>query len=183
MAMIDYGAIAFKNGNLISTGMFTPMEETCGFSDKDVPLPQTESSFDGNYFVVLGNDRLVLGFYKTSLHWWHDLFSDEKDPNVRYDVGGEFFGMSDYTGWKRWEKTFTLGCGNWTDVTVKPRNGYYVARFSMDDDKYKVYFGYGVDLPFYKRTRRVNYYRSPEYLFKKIRWKFKLNRFFRRRKK
>ena len=30
MAMLDYGAIGFKNGKLISTGFFTPMKETCG---------------------------------------------------------------------------------------------------------------------------------------------------------
>ena len=27
MAMIDYGAIAWKNGKLISTDMFTPMKD------------------------------------------------------------------------------------------------------------------------------------------------------------
>lgn len=33
MAMIDYGAIAFKNGKLISTGMFTPMKDMVGWED------------------------------------------------------------------------------------------------------------------------------------------------------
>ena len=33
MAMMDYGAIAFKNGKLISTGMFTPMQDMVGWED------------------------------------------------------------------------------------------------------------------------------------------------------
>ena len=170
MAMIDYGAIAFKNGKLISTDMFTPMEETCGFSDKDTPLPHKKSSFAGNHFVVLGNEKLVLGFYKTIFRWWNDRLEEAEDPKVRYDVGGEFFGMSDYTKWSRWEKTFWFD-DTWTEVVVKPRNGYYVARFSINGDRYKVYFGYGVDFPFYQKTRRVNYYRSPEYFAKHAVWR------------
>lgn len=33
MAMIDYGAIAFKNGKLISTGIFTQMKDMVGWED------------------------------------------------------------------------------------------------------------------------------------------------------
>lgn len=43
MAFIDYGAIAFKNRKLISSEMFTPMSETCGFSDEDGLLPGAEA--------------------------------------------------------------------------------------------------------------------------------------------
>lgn len=35
MAMIDYGAIAFKNGKLISTDMFSPMKDMVGWEDTE----------------------------------------------------------------------------------------------------------------------------------------------------
>lgn len=173
MAMIDYGAIAFKNGKLISTEMFTPMRETCGFSDEDKRLPGSDVSFDGNYFVVLGNTDIVFGFYKTAIHWWR---------NTSYEPsGGEFFGASDYVGWRYWYRFFFIK-NEVVELKVRPRNGYYVARFSINGDRYKVYFGYGVDFPFYQKTRRVNYYRSPEYLVIKTKWIIKNNikRFLRK---
>lgn len=37
MAMIDYGAIAFKNGKLISTEMFTPMMNMVGAESIETP--------------------------------------------------------------------------------------------------------------------------------------------------
>ena len=155
MAMIDYGAIAFKNGKLISTDMVTPMMDTCGFSDKDTKLPGCKSSFDGRFFVTVGNKRLLFGFYKTSMHWF-SVDSYEKTE------GCECFGCGPYEKWTRWEKYYFNG-NDLIWVIVKPKNGYYVAKFSLDGDVYKVYFGHGVDFEFYKKTRRVNFYRSPEY--------------------
>lgn len=35
MAAIDYGAIAFKNGKLISIKCFTPMIDTVGWEDTE----------------------------------------------------------------------------------------------------------------------------------------------------
>jgi len=183
MAMMDYGAIAFKNGKLVSTGMFTSMKDTCGFSDGDKPLAgvgENEPPFDGNQFVVLGDERFLVGFYKTYMKWWRP---PEYDEDTRCTVQRNGFGFEDYDGWKRWSQA---ACVRKNDVepdlevvimTVKPRNGYYVARFSYKGDKYKVYFGYGVDYGFYKKTRRVNYYRSPEHFIRslpyKIKWKLK----------
>jgi hypothetical protein len=162
MAMIDYGAIAFKNGKLISTDMFTPMLETCGFSDEDKRLPGSDVCFDGNHFIVLGNRDIVFGFYKTSIHWWRN---SSYEPS-----GGEFFGISDYVGWKYWHNYFYIE-NEVVEIKVKPRNGYYTSRFSINGDRYKVYFGYGVDFHFYQKTRRVNYYRSPEYFAKHAAWR------------
>lgn len=165
MAMIDYGAIAFKNGKLISTGMITPMMDTCGFSDKDAKLPECESNFDGHFFVTVGNKRLLFGFYKTSMYWFSaDRFGKKEDC--------ECFDCGPYAKWTRWEEYYFNG-NDLVWVIVKPKNGYYVAKFSIDGDVYKVYFGYGVDFDFYKKTRRVNFYRSPEYLVGKIRYRIK----------
>ena len=167
MAIIDYGAIAFKNGKLISTEMFTPMEETCGFSDKQNILPGTDHSFDGNHFVTIGNRQFIVGFYKESVSW---CFDHGKTWNEnRYEGGVELVSWSDYHGWTRWEKSFSTFRQE-REITVKPRNGYYVAKVIIETDTYKVFFGCGVDLNFYKRTGRVNYYRSPEYYVQHYSW-------------
>ena len=174
MSMFDYGAVALKNGKLISTDFFTDMKDTCGFTDADNLLPGTKSSFDGNCFITIGNRALLLGFYKSCLQWWFD-WGDNSNP--RYEFDCECFGSSGYTKWSKWEQGFGLGSGDtyqYVHVTVKPKNGYYVAKFTLDNDKYKVYFGYGVDLDWYKKTKRVNYYTSPEYWFiKHIYWPLK----------
>lgn len=164
--MIDYGAIAFKNGKLISTEMSTSMITTCGFSDKNKLLPGRKSPFDGNFSIVIGDKTLVIGFFKTYVAWWYDCFPDEKNPEARYDSDGEYFGFSEYVKWKKWEKDFYIGLKNHANLTVKHKNGYYVAKLKFNGDNYKIYFGYGVDFDFYKKTKRVNYYRSPEYLIK-----------------
>lgn len=131
-----------------------------------------------------------MGFYKTYIRWWYDAFPESENSDERYMTGGESFGFSVYKKWKRWEESFYPdSLFHPTDIVVKPRNGYYVAKFSLDGDKYKVYFGYGVDLSFYKKTRRVNYYRSPEFYIVKLTYnvkrltytvKRKIKRFFTR---
>ena len=59
MAMVDYGAIAWKDGKLISTDMFTPMEDMVGWSDN------SKYKLEGNYFAYIGDKDLVIGFYKS----------------------------------------------------------------------------------------------------------------------
>lgn len=167
MAFIDYGAIAFKNKKLISTDVFTPMKDTCGFSDKD----NREGNFDGNYFVVCGDNDLCVGFYKTLITWKTNYEDTAKSETFDW--------YQEFKKWKYWVKDILYESkelnGGYEEVyiTVKPRNGYCVAKWNYKGDKYKVYFGYGVDLNFYKKTKRVNYYRSPEYYLKELKYKIK----------
>ena len=189
MAVIDYGAIAFENGKLISTGMFTKMKDTVGFSDKENPLPgrENESSIDGNYFVVVGDEDVIVAFYKTTMVWFtRDYYDPENRDKYVFKENREFFGSSNYISWRRWEMRQCLKYGM-VKIIVKPKNGYYVAKITIYGNfpttrdnivtTYKVYFGYGVDYNFYKKTKRVNYYRSPEYFIHKlpseIKWKMR----------
>lgn len=165
MAMIDYGAIAFKNGKLISTDMFTPMLDMVGWedtkddtyhdynTDKDEPL-----KLKGNYFAYIGDSECTIAFYKCGLRIV-ERYEDE------FWSDAEWFGDSYYT-WSKWVKWIK---GH--DMKVTKRNGYYVFKWKYKGDKYKVYFGYGVDYDYYKKCRMVNYYRSPLYFIHKIpRW-------------
>lgn len=171
MAMFNYGAIAIKNGELISTGVFTPMKETCGFSDKRNTLGGVDFPFDGNCFVVIGDKQFLVGFYKESVFWWFDHGNSWDED--RYESGEELLGWCDYHGWTSWNKSFST-FKKTREITVKPRNGYYVAKILIGTDTYKVYFGYGVNLRFYKKTGRINYSRSPEYFMKKLQFKLSL---------
>ena len=160
MAMMDYGAIAFKNGKLISTKMFTPMIDMVGWEDTEKDTyynynteKDEQLKLNGNYFAYIGDAECTVAFYKTVMR------IVERYDNKFYNHT-ELFNNGYYT-WTKWT--------NWAhgnDMKVTKRNGYYVFKWKYKGDKYKVYFGYGVDLASYKRCRIVNYYRSPEYIFR-----------------
>ena len=161
MAMMDYGAIAFKNGKLISTDMFTPMIDMVGWEDteedvyhdynkdKDIPL-----KLKGNYFAYIGDEDCTIAFYKTTMRII-------ERHNGTFFNGGECIGATNYT-WLKWKRFLMEDF-----IKVTRRNGYLVCKWKYKGDKYKVYFGYGVDLDYYKKYRIVNYYRSPEC---RLRW-------------
>lgn len=155
MAMIDYGAIAFKNGKLISTDMFTPMVNMVGWEDTDKDTYHNYQTnrdeslcLKGNYFAYIGDSDCTVAFYKTAIR-------------IVERVGETFFNQIEWFGntyytWSKWESW----AGN-SDIKVTKHNGYLVCKWTYKGDKYKVYFGYGVDLDYYKKRHIVNYYRSP----------------------
>lgn len=171
MAMFDYGAIAFKNGKLVSTEMFTPMIDLVGWEDTEKDTYHDYSTdedkplkLNGNYFVYIGDKDCTLAFYKEQMV----IVERWKDGTFRRKH--EFFNCTNYT-WSKWEDYAGIGDGEFPKVKVTKRNGYLVCKWKYKGDRYKVYFGYGVDLPYYKRCRMVNYYRSPEfYLLKARNW-------------
>ena len=91
MAMIDYGAIAWKNGKLISTDMFTPMKDMVGWDDSDLDI---EPPLKGNYFAYIGDKDFTLAFYKDTMRICHPIRS--------YDNDTIYFGSESFEGWKRW---------------------------------------------------------------------------------
>lgn len=171
--MIDYGAIAFKNGKLISTEMFTPMIDMVGWEDTDKDVYESRSHIVGEpesnymkpinlkdeYFAYVGDKNCTLAFYKTLM----TIVQRYDDGTFSYHY--EHFGCENYT-WSKWEDY--VGCchEDFSKVKITKRNGYYVCKWNYKGDKYKVYFGYGVDLPCYKKWRIVNYYRSPMFVIK-----------------
>ena len=174
MAMIDYGAIAWKNGKLISTDMFTPMKDMVGWDDSDLDI---KNLLVDNYFAYIGDKDLTLAFYKTSMRIYHPTFS--------YDNDTIFFGSERFEGWKKWEMWTT---SNYKDagIIVKPKlfHNYYVCHMKYNGDKYKVAFGYGVDLEYYKKYHIIDYYGTPWFLIKSkyrdfkywlqdIKWRYK----------
>lgn len=163
MASLDYGAIAFKNGKMISTERWTPMIDMVGWkdnendtyhdynADKDKPL-----NLNGRYFVYIGDSDYTIAFYKGTMVMVH------KYNDGDYALDYEHFDGT-YYHWCKWE--------NYDNIKVTKRNGYYVCKWKYKGDKYKVYFGYGVDFDYYKERHIVNYYRSFDNLVYDIRRK------------
>ena len=147
MAMIDYGAIAWKDGKLISTDMFTPMEDMVGWS---------HTTFKDNYFAYIGDKDLTVMFYKDTMRIYcpSSLIKDD----MVYLSGGPFEG---WRSWKRWYMVNSVD--DTAEIIVRPRrfHDYYICTMTYRGHKYKVAFGYGVDLNYYKKTHIIDYYGTP----------------------
>ena len=171
MAMIDYGAIAFKNGKLISTEMFTPMIDMVGWEDTDddvyesrpYSIGEPKSNYTkplklkNNYFAYIGDSDCTLAFYKCQ------LVIAERCADGTFRYCDEWFNCTNYT-WSKWEEYAGV---NLEKVKVTKRNGYFVCKWEYKGDKYKVYFGYGVDVDLYKKRHIVNAYRTPSFRLRK----------------
>lgn len=153
MAMIDYGAIAWKNGKLISTDVFTPMKDMVGWDDSDLDI---EPPLEGNYFAYIGDKDLTLAFYKDVMRIHHSTHL--------YDNDTIYFGSESFEGWKRW-RYWTISNNKYVEIIVKPKrfHDYYVCHMKYNGDKYKVAFGYGVDLGYYEKWRIIDYFGTPWY--------------------
>lgn len=169
MAFIDYGCVVLKNGKLMTAEMFGDMKEMVGWEDTDKDVYEEYSSngsvfipikLKDNFFAYIGDDDCTLGFYKEQIV----IVERHNDGTFSYDH--EFFNCTNYT-WSKWEKYIVHG-GSESRIRVTKRNGYYVCRWDYKGNKYKVYFGYGVDIGLYKKCRMVNYFRTPAYLFKTL---------------
>ena len=125
----------------------------------------------GNYFAYVGDSDCTLAFYK------EQLVIVQRYSDGTFSYNHEYFNCTHYT-WSRWEDyVIDPSIQSFMDIVVTKRNGYLVCRWKYKGDKYKVYFGYGVDFASYKKWHIVNYYRSMQYKLSKIkRWfKYKIN--------
>lgn len=161
MAMMDYGAIAFKNGKLISKEMFTPMIDMVGWEDTEKDVYESDCmkpiALKDNYFAYIGDKDCTIAFYK------EQIVTVSRHSYGVFSYHHEFLNCTNYT-WTKWTSDYLgTNLSNLSRAIVTKRNGYYVCKWRYKGDKYKVYFGYGVDLPYYKKWRIVNYYRSPRF--------------------
>ena len=167
MAMVDYGAIAWKDGKLISTDMFTPMKDMVGWSDEN---EDKKFKLNGNCFAYIGDKDFTVGFYKDTMR----IHSIDKFYNETI-----YFGYEDFIGWYKWERLYLVGKDDdEIELIVRPRkfHDYYICEMDYRGHHYKVAFGYGVDLKYYKKTHIIDYYRTPWFrissLCRDIKYKF-----------
>ena len=150
MAMIDYGAIVWKDGKLISTDMFTPMEDMVGWTDNG------KYKLEGNYFAYIGDKDFTIGFYKNIMRIYC--------PDDEYYNEEIYFSNAPFRGWCYWKKWYFINSiSDEAEIIVRPRrfHDYYICKMKYRGHKYKVAFGYGVDLKYYKKTHIIDYYGTP----------------------
>ena len=157
MAMVDYGAIVWKDGKLISTDMFTPMEDMVGWSDVDESKSVGSNlTLADNYFGYIGDKDFTIGFYKNVMRIYSAV--DENYNEIIY------FGSEPFKKWSYWKKWyFFTSVDDDAEVIVRPRkfHDYYICEMDYRGHHYKVAFGYGVDLKYYKKTHIIDYYGTP----------------------
>ena len=89
MAVIDYGAIVWKDGKLISTDMFTEMEDMVGWSDRDESKSVGSNlTLAGNCFGYIGDKDFTIGFYKDVMRIYST--ADENYNEIVYFGSGPF---------------------------------------------------------------------------------------------
>jgi hypothetical protein len=171
MSMLDYGAIVLKNGKLVNDELATPMIDMVGWEDSEDDYyheyvtnknyaEKTPIRLKDEYFAYIGDSECTVSFYKTV------IAIVERIEDHHFTKHVEYLGNSYYT-WRKWEKV-----AGGAFLTVTQRNGYLVCKWKYKGDKYKVYFGYGVDVDFYKKWHMINYYRSPIFELKHLKWWF-----------
>ena len=126
MAMIDYGAVVFKNGRQINHDMFMDMQEAVGW--ESVP-------YKGNYFAYVGDRELTFCFYKhycgvvvngrqtQSLYGADCSYNDRGHMSYRGEANGIPYHIRNVGGRNVW---------------------LFSARYK--GDTYNVIYGYGIDV-------------------------------------
>lgn len=178
MAMIDYGAIAWKDGKLISKEFFDDMKDMVGWDDKEMKLPtENGRTLANNYFTYVGDEDFTACFYKNMM-----TICYKEDPTSEYEIENVWMNYTNYHGWKYYADFFFVKDGLFDDIVdikVKPKlrfgHNYFIFKMRYKDHKYKVAFGYGVDLAYYKKCHIVDYYGTPWHIAKNklhdIKWK------------
>lgn len=172
MAMLDYGAVVKKNGKIISdpNKMFQNFTNLKYETDDDCNTVIDETviecinygtdkiekrSMAGNYFALIGDEEMMIGFYKT----WFKIAVDKKEVNM-----GEYFCKWQSEDIKRDFVYEYPKLGKLTIKKIDKRPKYcnvYIASFSYKGDNYSVMFGYGVD-PSIKYTFGPKNYYAPQ---------------------
>lgn len=166
MAMLDYGAVVKKNGKIISdpnelfqnfTNLKYETDDDCNIVIDETIIQEIdgdERSMAGNYFALIGDEEMMIGFYKT----WFKIAVDKKEVSI-----GDYF-----CHWQLdLKRDFIYEYPKLGKLTIKridKRARYcnvYIATFSYKGDSYSVMFGYGVD-PSIKYTFGPKNYYAPQ---------------------
>jgi len=132
MALIDYGAVVFKNGVIQNeNNFFMDMQKSVGWSSEQ----------KGNYYAFVGNERLTVAVSRNACHIFTDKkiflrchgmhFFDQCDvlittnPHIKKVIRFVF----DNIGFRIKEITFNV----------------YMLSFSFENNHYNIIYGYGID--------------------------------------
>ena len=158
MAIMDYGALTWKDGVLLSeTEYFDDMQKMVGWSDDG-----KENQLANNWFSYIGDDQLTIAFYKYCMRIYcpEDTWYNET----------VYFGSENYVGWRKWERIFIIG-DHMAKLTIKKskwNNCYYFATLRYKGHKWKVTFGSGVCYDTYTKYHIICAWNMPLHKWFKI---------------
>ena len=91
------------------------------------------------------------------------------NPHFSFDNDKIYFGNERFEGWRAWG-LYTFSNNKDVEIVIKPKrfHNYYVCHMKYNGDKYKVAFGYGVDLEYYKKWHIIDYYGTPWFRVKSL---------------
>lgn len=140
MAMIDYGAVVFKNGVCQNAGeFFMDMEKSVGWSDKSGGAYQ---GTDGNFFAYVGDEHLTLAVYK----YFCRVISDKEIVTEIWGTSHHTF--TDLPEGKHKSLRFSVKETNFCLRQVGCDSRVYWLQFTYRGDHYNVVYGYGIDTNF-----------------------------------
>lgn len=152
MAMIDYGAVLFKDGIKQNDSMFMDMNSSVGWSEEPIK---------GNYFVYAGDQHLTVCAYKT---WARVLL------NTSYELSAygcnlmKFIDNDDYYEDDiRCRKTLHFNVDGVQFKVKAISHRVFWMSFRYKDSNYNIIYGYGID-PNFKIWDEI----KVKYLGKKI---------------
>lgn len=162
MAMVDYGAILFKNGVFQNRDQFfMDMQDSVGWVDRprikyDDCDCKTEigdckgnkiinKRIDGNYFVYAGDNHFTAAFYKTYSVFCLDEIKVKTVWGCQSDDGINHRSLH-----------FKIGEVN---VHIKEINyNVFECRFTYKENQYLIIYGYGIDTDMDVWDRTKNHY-------------------------
>jgi len=151
MAIMDYGALAWKNRKQlgkredlfespINTLNFEPEPFEYGINDFE-PV----SIYNPHYFLVnIGNKNIIFSFYKYSV-----TICNYKEKKIDWAPYESYMDFSPY-GEKYAKTEYEVFGQKFTIKPLKP-NSVFLFESVIDGDKYEVLFGFGIDPEWYKR--------------------------------
>lgn len=171
MAMLDYGALTWKDGVLISeTEFFDDMQEMVGWTDKDKEPKEEYGNFYNNWFTYIGDEELTIAFYKYCMRI--------HAPNDKWYNDTIYFGSENFEGWRKWEQIFIIG-DHWAKLTIKKAKfgTYYIAKLRYKGNKWRVTFGSGVCYDTYTKYHIMSAWNMPVHRWHNF--KFSLSQFLK----
>jgi len=137
MAMVDYGAVLKKNGIVIHRNdFFMDMQKALGFTiDKIQDKDSYDYQINGNYFVYIGDEELLICVYKTQLL----IISNNKIIHRVFGANVDSYSMHD-----KFRLKFEIN-GVKFDIKRISYGNIYLLRFWYKGNLYECIYGYGVD--------------------------------------
>lgn len=152
MAVIDYGAVVFKNYECLNPAqLFTSMKDMVGWEDDDTYTYRNSNNeiesikLKDEYYAYAGDKDVTVGFFKESICICGKYKHPTRGGETHYVIY-EALNLSNYK-WKSWHwQSAKAG-----KMQISHRFGHLVFKWKYKGEYWKVHFGYGVRYKWYMK--------------------------------